>query len=58
MNFNQFMPGKMIGLNLHIGNRSNCEQIIELSVDETQYMYPKEALMQKFPETREVSSST
>lgn len=41
MNFNSFMPSKLIGINLLVVNRTNCEQIIELSVDEMSYMYHK-----------------
>lgn len=39
MNFNNFLPGKLIGINLLVANKTDCEQIIELSVDEQTYMY-------------------
>lgn len=54
MNFNYFLPGKMIGLGLIVQNKTDCEQIIELSVDEGSYTYYKEAIMDYFPETRKV----
>ncbi len=35
LNYSSFYPGKMLGSTLSVGNRSNCEQIVELSVDST-----------------------
>ena len=40
MNFGTFMPGgKLLGSNLMIQNITKCEQIIELSVDSTNFRY-------------------
>lgn len=39
MNFNQFLPGKCFGINLLVANKTDYEQIIELSVDEQNYTY-------------------
>ena len=52
MNFNNFLPGKLLGSNLVVANKTECEQIIELSVDQASYMYHKQSLMNQFPETK------
>jgi hypothetical protein len=52
MNFNHFLPGKAHGLNLLIGNKMACEQIIELSIDQSNYTYSKREVMQVYPETK------
>ena len=33
LNYSTFYPGKMLGSTLSVGNLSNAEQIVELSVD-------------------------
>lgn len=50
MNFGTFMPGgKLLGSNLMIQNTTKCEQIIELSVDATNFRYKINDLTQLFP---------
>ena len=49
MNFNIFYPGKLLGSNLMVANLSDCEQIIELSVDQLNYTYNIDDLENKFP---------
>ena len=51
INFNSYLPGKLLGSNLIVTNKTNCEQIIELSVDQQSYMYYKQDLACQFPET-------
>jgi hypothetical protein len=51
INFNNYLPGKLLGSNLLVANKTDCEQIIELSVDQESYMYQKNALVNMFPET-------
>jgi hypothetical protein len=41
MNFNSFLPRKLLGSTLLVSNISECEQIIELSVDSNNYKYNK-----------------
>lgn len=33
LNYGTFYPGKLLGSTLVVGNLTNCEQIVELSVD-------------------------
>ena len=42
LNYSNFYPGKMLGSTLSVGNLSNCEQIVELSVDAANLSYKKE----------------
>lgn len=51
MNFNTYLPGKLLGSNLLVCNKTDCEQIIELSVDQQSYTYNKLSLAEQFPET-------
>jgi len=44
MNFGSFLPGKFLGSTLIVANKTECEQIIELSVDGTNYKYKKDEL--------------
>jgi len=39
LNYASFYPCKMLGSNLTVGNLSDCEQIVELSVDSTNQSY-------------------
>ena len=39
LNYSSFYPGKMLGSTLSVGNLSNSEQIVELSVDSTNLSY-------------------
>ena len=57
MNFNTYLPGKLLGSNLMVANRTGCEQIIELSVDQTSYMYHKDSLLDQIPETKNAQDS-
>lgn len=58
MNFSHFLPGKAHGLNLLIGNKLESEQIIELSIDQTNYTYSKREIMHYYPETKTVTSDS
>jgi len=49
MNFNSYYPGKLLGSTLMVTNLSNCEQIIELSVDQSNYTYNIESMQSRFP---------
>jgi len=33
LNYSTFMPGKLLGSTLNVGNLTNSEQIVELSID-------------------------
>ena len=44
----------MLGSKLVIANKSNYEQIIELSIDQQSYTFYKQELLQAFPDTMEV----
>ena len=48
LNYSSFFPGKMLGSTLSVGNLSECEQIVELSVDASNLSYRKEQIKQKF----------
>lgn len=39
LNYSTFYPGKMLGSTLSVGNLSDCEQIVELSVDSLNQSY-------------------
>ena len=53
MNFGTFMPGgKLLGSNLMIQNITKCEQIIELSVDSTNFRYKIDDLTELFPQIK------
>jgi hypothetical protein len=54
MNFSNFMPGRQIAVSMLIVNKTDCEQIIELGVDEGSSAYRKEDLMTMYPETKNV----
>jgi hypothetical protein len=57
MNFSSFLPGKMLGSNLVIGNTTDYEQIIELSVDANSYKYNLNDIFDQYPETQNVIDS-
>ena len=57
MNFNAFLPGKMLGSNLVIANTTDYEQIIELSVDANSYKYNINDIFERYPETLNVTDS-
>ena len=48
LNYSTFYPGKMLGSTLSVGNLSNCEQIVELSVDAGNLSYRKDQIKEKF----------
>jgi hypothetical protein len=48
LNYSQFLPGKMLGSTLSVGNLSNCEQIVELSVDSLNPKFSKKMVKEKF----------
>ena len=48
LNYSQFFPGKLLGSTLSVGNLSECEQIVELSVDSTNYYYSKTEIKERF----------
>ena len=48
LNYSSFYPGKMLGSTLSVGNLSNCEQIVELSVDAANTSYTKDFIKEKF----------
>ena len=49
MNFNSYLPSKLLGSTLLVSNISECEQIIELSVDSNNYKYNKNDIIKQFP---------
>ena len=48
LNYSTFYPGKMLGSTLSVGNLSDCEQIVELSVDSNNLSYQKSVIREKF----------
>lgn len=44
LNYASFYPGKLLGSTLTVGNLTNSEQIVELSVDATNYTYNKKQI--------------
>ena len=50
MNFNSYLPGKMLGSNLMIANLTDFDQIIELSVDSNSYKYNVQQITKSCPE--------
>jgi len=62
LNYGSFLPGKLLGSTLNVGNNSSFEQIVELSIDAASFHYNKKALSEKFDTTElpfpfEVNSS-
>ena len=52
LNYSAFFPGKMLGSTLSVGNLSNCEQIVELSVDSNNAVYGKAVIKEKFEDAQ------
>jgi hypothetical protein len=52
MNFNCYLPGKMLGSNLMIANLTAFDQIIELSVDSNSYKYNIAELISRYPDSQ------
>jgi hypothetical protein len=48
LNYATFYPGKLLGSTLTVGNLTNCEQIVELSVDAQSYTYSKRQIREKY----------
>ena len=48
LNYSTFYPGKMLGSTLSVGNLSECEQIVELSVDSISKMYSRSVIKERF----------
>ena len=44
LNYSTFYPGKMLGSTLSVGNLSECEQIVELSIDSSNKEYMKKEI--------------
>ena len=51
LNYGSFLPGKLLGSTLNVGNNSSFEQIVELSIDAASFHYNKKALSEKFDTT-------
>ena len=52
MNFNCYLPGKMLGSTLVIENVTEFDQIIELSVDSNSYKYNILDIISRYPEVK------
>ena len=50
LNYSTYYPGKMLGSTLSVSNMSDCEQIVELSVDANNEHYMKSQIKERFPE--------
>ena len=50
LNYSTFFPGKLLGSTLNVGNSTNYEQIVELSVDSNSFSYNKKNISEKFGE--------
>lgn len=48
LNYSNFYPGKMLGSTLSVANLTNCEQIVELSVDSVNLNYSIATIIEKF----------
>lgn len=48
LNYSTFYPGKLLGSTLNVGNLSNCEQIVELSIDSNSFQFNKKHISEKF----------
>lgn len=48
LNYSTFFPGKLLGSTLNVGNLSNAEQIVELSIDSNSFQFNKKSLNDKF----------
>ena len=51
LNYGSFLPGKLLGSTLNVGNTSPFEQIVELSIDAASLNYPKRDIATKFDTT-------
>ncbi len=48
LNYSTFFPGKLLGSTLNVGNLTNSEQIVELSIDSNSFQFNKKAISEKF----------
>ena len=48
LNYSSFFPGKLLGSTLNVGNLSNAEQIVELSIDSNSFQFSKKAINSQF----------
>jgi hypothetical protein len=48
LNYSTFFPGKLLGSTLNVGNMTNCEQIVELSIDSNSFQFNKKYINEKF----------
>lgn len=48
LNYGNFLPGKLLGSTLNVGNTSSFEQIVELSIDAASFHYNKKQIAEKF----------
>jgi len=51
LNYGQFLPGKLLGSTLNVGNNSSFEQIVELSIDAGSFHYSRKEISEKFDTT-------
>ena len=57
LNYATFFPGKLLGSTLTVGNLTNCEQIVELSVDSSTYTYNKKNIKERWSLTLETEAN-
>lgn len=57
LNYASFFPGKLLGSTLTVGNLTNSEQIVELSVDSSTYTYNKKNIRQRWSLTPETEAN-
>lgn len=55
LHFSNVLPGKLLGSKLTVQNKTNCDQIIELSLDQSSYMFSRQAIVKNFPEASSIS---
>ena len=48
LNYSSFFPGRLLGSTLNVGNLTQSEQIVELSVDQNTFQYSKRLIREKF----------
>ena len=57
LNYATFFPGKLLGSTLTVGNLTNSEQIVELSVDSSTYTYNKKNIKERWSLTPETEAN-
>jgi hypothetical protein len=57
LNYATFFPGKLLGSTLTVGNLTNSEQIVELSVDASTYTYNKKNIKERWQLTPETEAN-